>query len=193
MKRLLLILILIFSFQTLTKAEDISDFEIEGVSIGDNLLNFLTIDEIKNSTYPVMRGSKEFNKYHKVPLNNNSNRYDNVLLYYKKDDPDKIIQAVAGRNYYVENIDECYDLQKTIVKELESIFTESKKNNNGKERVSGFPNGESYKYDVSFYLKDGSVVHTACYDFSIKDTQTRDRLSIGIFSQNYLDWYWSLK
>ena len=40
MKRLLLILILTLSFQTLTKADDIRDFEIEGMSIGDSLLDF---------------------------------------------------------------------------------------------------------------------------------------------------------
>ena len=41
MKRLLLILILTFSFQTLTKADEIRDFEIEGISIGDSLLDFV--------------------------------------------------------------------------------------------------------------------------------------------------------
>ena len=41
MKRLLLILILTFSFQSLTKADDIRDFEIEGMSVGDSLLDFL--------------------------------------------------------------------------------------------------------------------------------------------------------
>ena len=40
MKRLLLILILTFSFQSLTKADDIRDFEIEGMSIGDSLLDY---------------------------------------------------------------------------------------------------------------------------------------------------------
>ena len=40
MKRLLLIFILTFSFQSWTKADDIRDFEIEGISIGDSLLNF---------------------------------------------------------------------------------------------------------------------------------------------------------
>ena len=39
MTRLLLILILTLSFQTLVKADDIRDFEIEGISIGDSLLN----------------------------------------------------------------------------------------------------------------------------------------------------------
>ena len=40
MKRLLLILILTLSFQSLTKADDIRDFEIEGMSIGDSLLEY---------------------------------------------------------------------------------------------------------------------------------------------------------
>ena len=47
MKRLLLILILTFSFQTLSKADDIRDFEIEGISIGDSLLEYFSIGEIK--------------------------------------------------------------------------------------------------------------------------------------------------
>ena len=46
MKRLLaylfLVLVLTFNFQSLTKADDIRDFEIEGISIGDSLLNFMT-------------------------------------------------------------------------------------------------------------------------------------------------------
>ena len=39
MKRLFLILILTFIFQSLSKADDIRDFEIEGMSIGDSLLD----------------------------------------------------------------------------------------------------------------------------------------------------------
>ena len=49
MKRLLLVLILTFSFQTLVKADDIRDFQIEGMSIGDSLLNFMSEVEIKDS------------------------------------------------------------------------------------------------------------------------------------------------
>ena len=36
MRIFLSILILIFSFQSWTKADDIRDFEIEGISIGDS-------------------------------------------------------------------------------------------------------------------------------------------------------------
>ena len=47
MERLLLIIILTLSFQTLTKADDIRDFEIEGMSIGDSLLDHFNEKDIK--------------------------------------------------------------------------------------------------------------------------------------------------
>ena len=46
MKKLLLILILTLSFQTWIKADDIKDFKIEGISIGDSLLDYMTEVEI---------------------------------------------------------------------------------------------------------------------------------------------------
>jgi len=49
MKRLFLILILTLSFQSLTKADDIRDFEIEGISIGDSLLDHFSKDQIVNN------------------------------------------------------------------------------------------------------------------------------------------------
>ena len=39
--------ILILSFYTSIKADDISDFEIEGMSINESLLNFMTSEEIE--------------------------------------------------------------------------------------------------------------------------------------------------
>ena len=50
MKRLIaylfLVLVLTFDFQSLTKADDIGDFEIEGISIGDSALDFYTKEKI---------------------------------------------------------------------------------------------------------------------------------------------------
>ena len=51
MKRLLLILILTLSFQSWTKADDIRDFEIEGISVGDSLLDYFTKEEIKKKKF----------------------------------------------------------------------------------------------------------------------------------------------
>ena len=58
MKRLLLILILTLSLQTLVKSDDIRDFQIEGISIGDSALDFFSEDEIlKNIRKGAYEGS----------------------------------------------------------------------------------------------------------------------------------------
>ena len=49
MRIFLLVLILIFSLQSWTKADDIRDFEIEGMSVGDSLLNHFSKKEIKQN------------------------------------------------------------------------------------------------------------------------------------------------
>ena len=46
MRIFLATLVLILNLQSLTKADDISDFEIEGMSIGDSALDFFTESEI---------------------------------------------------------------------------------------------------------------------------------------------------
>ena len=46
MKKLLLIFIMTFIFHNLIKADDIKDFEIEGISLGDSALDHFDINEI---------------------------------------------------------------------------------------------------------------------------------------------------
>ena len=53
MKKFLLTLILIFSVQSLTNADDIRDFEIEELSIGESALKFFTESELKKNVRPV--------------------------------------------------------------------------------------------------------------------------------------------
>ena len=59
MKKLSTYLFLIlFSLQTSSWADDISDFEIEGVSIGDSLLDYFSEDEINNKKYFLFENKK---------------------------------------------------------------------------------------------------------------------------------------
>ena len=48
MRIILSIFILIFSLQSWSKAEDIRDFEIEGMSIGKSVLDYFDIKEINS-------------------------------------------------------------------------------------------------------------------------------------------------
>ena len=47
MKKLLLIPVLLFSFQILANADDIRDFEIEGISLNDSALKHTNLKIIK--------------------------------------------------------------------------------------------------------------------------------------------------
>jgi hypothetical protein len=49
MKKFLAILILIFTLPTPSQADDIRDFQIEGMSIGDSLLDYFSEEEIKTN------------------------------------------------------------------------------------------------------------------------------------------------
>ena len=49
MKKFLAVLILIFTLQTPTQADDIKDFQIEGMSIGDSALDYFSEKEINDN------------------------------------------------------------------------------------------------------------------------------------------------
>ena len=62
MKILLTLLIFILGFQSFTWADDIRDFEIERISIGDSLLDFYSTVEIESldDNFKVFYKDKEF-------------------------------------------------------------------------------------------------------------------------------------
>ena len=124
MNKLLLILILTFSFQSWTKAEDISDFEIEGISVGDSALDHFSEAEIKNNSKP---------KYYEyipnfpfiaieIEKHNSFEQYYGVQFHVKKNDKNFIIYAISGYDYCLENIKHCYDMQKKIEKDISNIL-----------------------------------------------------------------------
>ena len=49
MKVFLLIIVLVFNFQFSSNANDIMEFQIENMSVGDSLLKYLNKNEIQNS------------------------------------------------------------------------------------------------------------------------------------------------
>ena len=76
-KLLTTFLILFFTLQSWAKADDIRDFEIEGMSIGDNALEHFTKEELNNAekfTYPSKKFSEIFTH------SSNYKIYDSVTI-----------------------------------------------------------------------------------------------------------------
>ncbi|MDA9654054.1 hypothetical protein N9T13_00420 [Candidatus Pelagibacter sp.] len=190
MKRLLLILILTLSFQSLTKADDIKDFEIEEMSIGDSLLNFLTqdtIDQIKKSytyhnkdTY-ILVITKDILKL---------NTYDFLQIDIKSDDSNYNIPLIAGVLEFPEKIKECKKKKEEIIKDIQSTFAKLIRTDN-----DGFHPGDttnnSMVYQSYFFLKSDDVIAVECEDWS-KEKENNlnytDRLKVTLVSKKHNNW-----
>ena len=93
--RFFLIFILILNFQSFSKADDISDFEIEGMSTGESLLDYMdegTILKLINSKSANYYPNKSFVVF---TYNNKSFKiYDNVGIVIKPNDSNYIIYSI---------------------------------------------------------------------------------------------------
>ena len=120
MKKLSTYLFLIlFSFSTPSFADDIQDFEIEGMTIGNSLLDYMSEEEIKENVVHVY-SDKKFT----VSLYKKSTEiYDwGVGGEYKSNDKTYKIHGVQGLIDFPNNIEGCYKKQDEIEKEISSLF-----------------------------------------------------------------------
>ena len=121
-KRFLIILILIINLPNLSFADDIRDFQIEGMSIGDSLLDYMSEDEINNSKRDYLKNRK----YYVVFITNSLKDYDVIDVYLKSGDKSYEIKTLSGILGDM-NKSQCLSKKKDIVKELDEIFPNIKK------------------------------------------------------------------
>ena len=83
-KKIFIIFILTFSLQSFSKADDISNFQIERMSVGNSLLDYISVEKIKNSMRNYFKGKR---KYYVVVIQDGLKKYEVVDLYLKTGDP----------------------------------------------------------------------------------------------------------
>ena len=192
MKKLSTYLFLIlFSFSALSFADDISDFQIEGISIGDSLLDYMSEEEIitgiENSKYMYNYTTDEFGQVYK---------YDGLQTYFmmsffvKPDDKNFIIYAIGGSLPHTDDINSCYKKMSEISKEFSATYKNAKK----KERTLNHAvdqTGRSKAKEVNFIFKSGDKIKIICMDFEeslrIKNNWI-DGLDITIQRKEVIDW-----
>ena len=188
MQRLLLILILTLSFQTLIKADDVRDLEIEGTSLGDSLLEFF--DEI-NIKKGIMNHNYADDSFFDVEIYDHKsfNKYQNVSFTLKKNDKKYKIYQIVGFNIYKTNIEKCLNQVDIISKNIADVLKDTDK---VRETVSheGDPTGKSKVKQIVYWHKTGSVF-IECVDWSEKITKEKnwgDNLAVGIAISEYDIW-----
>ena len=188
MRVFITVLVLIFSLQSWTKADDIRDFQIEGISIGDSALDYFTNKDIKKAIkeriiYPNSQKFSMLTFY----LHKNLKIYDSVQINHLTNDKELIIYSISGINYFENSINECKKEKKIIVNELSEIFKNSEKINKKKKHEYD-KSGKSFIHQTLFDLISGDQIRVECYDWSKKMTKKYvldDQLIVSISHKDF--------
>ena len=183
MMRLLLIIFLTLSFQTLTKADDIRDFQIEGMSIGDSALNFFSEEEIKKNKQSGQYPNDEYILYN-FSSTMNMVTYDLFTISIKKNDMKYIISAISGGIKY-DNLDNCLKLKKDFNEDVANLFDNISKNEN-KYKSARDKSGNSEMHQTIYNFESGDVITASCMDWS-NETSIPKVFQTSIRSISYTD------
>ena len=193
MKRLLLVLILTFSFQTWTKADDIKDFEIEGFSLGQSLLEHFDkkkIDKEINAKYAINYDDQFIQIAtgfgNDFPLSKKIKNYDEVTLVLKTNDIDYIIYSVSGK-IFCANTDECFLKKKQIITDLQNFFGEKVTIDSYKNKHGADKTGVSLTHDTEFIFENSKQRLVVSYYQWSKKLKLSDNVKVIIHDKVFDD------
>ena len=196
MRVFIAVLVLLFTLQTSSQADDIRDFQIEGMSIGDSLLDYFSKKKILASEvnwYEYL----EKNKFITIALESSGfQQYEYVDVNAEYGDDNYIIDSIAGSIYFgknkeIKDINHCYIKQKEIAQDFSQIFENSKKDGPKKiKHLDVDPSGKSTYTDIYFAMDENYTVIISCYDYSnhLESKNSKDFLGIVIRSQKFEMW-----
>ena len=181
------ILILILSFQSWSKANDIREFEMEGMSIGDSLLDYFSESMIKRSESGAQYPNKEFIIYYFKDLPR-FETYDALTVAVKADDKNYYIHDLGGSKYFPNDFKRCLNQMKEIENDVEQIFSSAKRYS-GQNNHEYDKSGKSIQVATGWNLQSGDNSQIVCINWSNKleiDGHV-DELNFTIGTKEYSD------
>ena len=180
----LTVLIFILNIQFSSKADDIKEFEIEGMSLGDSALNFFSEKDIINNSKDYYR-DKTF-----TPVQNDLypffKTYDAVDFNFLTGDKKYIFHNISGILFYDNNIQDCYSKMDTITLYIKQNIKYLKHHLKKEYKHRADKTGKSKFTETRFDLKDG-FIGIICYDYSVEHG-SQDHLSVYIDSKKFNEW-----
>ena len=187
MKKIFFLIILVLSFQTLSLADNIRYFQIEGMKIGDSALDYFNESQLEDNEQGWHNYS--YNDY-STSYMPGKGIYNWFLISYKNDDNNFIIEGLVG-GLEKDNYDnkECNNKLDTVALNISELFKntvqEEKKSyklTEGAAQIYPFT-GISTVTSLSFNFLDGAKIVLACYKMD-KEAKENESFLKSILKQN---------
>ena len=174
-KKIFFLIILVIPFQNLSLADDIKNFQIEGMSIGDSALDYFSESQLEDNE----QGWHNYSyKEYSTSFMPGKGVYDWYLVTYRNDDYNFKIKALVGgikkKNYDNKG---CNNYLDAITLNVSELFKNAKQENKKKYELTTdasrtYPfTGKSVVTSVSFNFPDDGAIIIACYNMDKKANQ----------------------
>ena len=203
MQKILWFVFLVLLTSTNAYTDNIKDFKIENISIGDSALDYFTESQLDNSELDWFNYSY---KEYSTSLLPGRGIYDWFKITYKNEDYNYIIEGLAGivvKKNYEE--DKCNKQLDSTALNLSKFFKNTKSEEKKTYRVVYDPSkifqetnlsGKSKLTSIFFDFKQEGKIILSCYDMDketneidspIKDMNQFDTFRIDVRSKNLLN------
>ncbi len=203
MRSFFVIIVIIFSLQSFSKANDITELEIENMNVGESLLNHFTKKEIKlfmkspnsfkykNNRYMAITTHANYDIFspssENDPYADTMDNYDYIGVIIKPTDKKYIIYEVSAYINFPNNFEGCKKKKDEIVSSISSTLDDVKTETETAPHTYD-KSGESISYDTWFYLDNGFVAAN-CENWSEKLTKENgwdDKLKVRLIDGKFM-------
>ena len=187
MKKIFFLIISVLLLQTLSLADNVRYFQIEGMKIGDSALDYFSESQLEDNEQGWHNYS--YNEYSSSYLQGRG-IYNWFLVSYKNDDDNFIIEGLVGglekKNYDNKKCNNKLDITALNISNLfKNTVQEEKKSHTLKEDAAqNYPfTGKSTVTSLSFNFLDGAKIILACYKMD-KEAKKNESFLKSILNQS---------
>ena len=169
-------------------ADDVTEFEIEGISIGDNLLDHFSLEHINSFGKEYYPESKKFyEQYINSPEKGKFKTYDTLTISLKENSYK--VYSLSGNLTNFKNFNECLSKKDVITNSITKSFKTKITYDNLDKNIFDYVDNKSQKSQVQIRLLDNSWLFSVdCTDWTKKKKKKNnwvDNLGVQIYSKQY--------
>ena len=170
-------------FSSLAFAEDITDFQIEGISIGDSLLDYLSEEKILkqiNNPEVSYEDRDPPGKYSEIYKYDGLKTYSVLSVFVENGDKKYLIKGMFGE-LKNSNIEKCLEEKLKVIKEFDILFKEEAEVSNLEFSISA-----GFIYESRYFLKTLDRVNIQC--IKAPNYQQHNSLIISLTNHALSEW-----